>query len=425
MKILGDLSPHPKNPRKISDPKLKMLNDSLHRFGDLSGFVFNVRTNRLVGGHQRQKVLPSDAQIHSTPLKNKSNVGTISAGYVLIEGERFAYREVDWDETTETAAMIAANQHGGEWDMKILPDLILEVDENNFAMDLLGFEGPELKDIMAPVGGIPVIEDELPKLQMVAKTQRGQIIKLGNHRLICGSATDAIDWGNLLDHKKLDLCFTSPPYNVGKSATLGANKSMGDSKYRSHDDGLSQENYLDFLKCFTENCIENVKCSIVNIQQLAGNKVAFIDYIHSFKNHLIDIGIWDKGHAAPAIAANVLTSRFEYLLFFSNEKDPSRAIPTADFRGTISNVYEGPPQRQNEFSELHSATFPLHLPSWAIQSFTKEGDTVIDPFGGTGTTLIAAEKLNRKCFMIELDPIYCDLIIKRWENLTGLQSEIC
>ena len=114
------------------------------------------------------------------------------------------------------------------------------------------------------------------------------------------------------------------------------------------------------------------------------------------------------------MAKNVMNSCFEYMIFLSSINKPSRAIPNANFQGTIKNVYDGKPNRNNEFSKVHAATFPVDLPEWIIKNFSKQNDLIGDCFGGTGTTLIACEKTNRKCYMMELDPKYIDVIIKRW-----------
>jgi DNA modification methylase len=155
-------------------------------------------------------------------------------------------------------------------------------------------------------------------------------------------------------------------------------------------------------------------CLCVNLQQLAGNKIAFIEYLHQMRLHIIDVAIWDKGHGAPQMAANVMSNRFEYLIFLSPESKPSRAIPCASFQGTVQNVYSAPPQRNNEFANIHAATFPLHLPTWAIETFTAVGASISDAFGGTGTTLIACAQTGRKARLMELDPRYCDVIRRRW-----------
>ena len=151
---------------------------------------------------------------------------------------------------------------------------------------------------------------------------------------------------------------------------------------------------------------------------LAGNKLVFCDYLQKFKEQLCDIAIWRKTTTAPAMAERVMNSQFEFVLFFSDENN-SRAVGTKNFRGTVSNVFDCSPQRKNEFSNIHAATFSVEFVSNYINNFSNKNDSVLDLFGGTGTTLIACEQLDRTCYMMELDPKYCDVIIKRWETLTG------
>lgn len=150
---LSDLPPNKENPRKISEDKLKMLSRSLETFGDLGGFLFNEQDKTLYGGHMRQKVLPPEANIviekrYDPPTKT----GTVAEGYVEVNGERHKYRAVRWDKTKARAAAIAANAHGGEWDLQLLPDWILDIDQANWPLDTLGFDEQELANLMAPLG---------------------------------------------------------------------------------------------------------------------------------------------------------------------------------------------------------------------------------------------------------------------------------
>ncbi len=144
-------SANPLNPRKITADQLKMLADSLRRFGDLSGLILNVKTNHLVGGHQRTKVLgKAPVEItkkYATPTPN----GTVAEGFVIFEGERYTYREVSWDSATENAAMIAANKHGGDWDFPMLSSLLLELDTGAFDLALTGFTPNELERMVQGV----------------------------------------------------------------------------------------------------------------------------------------------------------------------------------------------------------------------------------------------------------------------------------
>lgn len=144
-------SANPLNPRKITPEQLKMLADSLRRFGDLSGLILNVKTNHLVGGHQRTKVLGSAPVEITKRYETATANGTVAEGFVIFEGERYTYREVSWDEHTENAAMIAANKHGGDWDFPMLSTLLLELDTGAFDLALTGFSAQELERMVRGV----------------------------------------------------------------------------------------------------------------------------------------------------------------------------------------------------------------------------------------------------------------------------------
>ena len=144
-------SANPLNPRKITVEQLKMLADSLRRFGDLSGLILNVKTNHLVGGHQRVKVLGASPVEITKRYETATPNGTVAEGFVIFEGERYTYREVSWDEHTENAAMIAANKHGGDWDLPALSSLLLELDTHHFDVALTGFSAEELEKMVRGV----------------------------------------------------------------------------------------------------------------------------------------------------------------------------------------------------------------------------------------------------------------------------------
>lgn len=118
-----------------------------------------------------------------------------------------------------------------------------------------------------------------------------------------------------------------------------------------------------------------------------------------------------------------MASRFEWLVVFGRGKS-SRRIPLSSWRGTIQNVYSAPPQRSNEHAEVHGATFPVHLPSWVIGDLCNRASGVVDCCMGTGTTLIAAEQLGRRCYGIEIAPVYVDVIVRRWQNFTKRQATL-
>lgn len=145
----SDLTPNVKNPRKISPAKLKMLKASLKEFGDLSGIVFNRQSGQLIGGHQRSALIPKDAEITVTnKYKKPTTTGTVAEGYIQVGSERFAYREVSFDEQREKAANIAANRGAGEWDLDALKNWFTELDDGLFDLDLTMFDADERDKMM-------------------------------------------------------------------------------------------------------------------------------------------------------------------------------------------------------------------------------------------------------------------------------------
>ena len=146
---IADLIPSPYNPRKITDKQLSMLKKSMTEFGDLSGIIRNVQTGNLIGGHQRIKNLDPSWPIISQPHTDKT--GTIALGYIDTPEGRWQYREVDWPEKKEAAANVAANQHGGEFDMPKLREIIIELDDGSLDTELFGFNSHEIELMMTAV----------------------------------------------------------------------------------------------------------------------------------------------------------------------------------------------------------------------------------------------------------------------------------
>jgi len=398
-KAISDIKPYQKNPRHKYD--INKVAQSIKEFGFQQPIVVD-RAGVIIVGHGRYEAAKS--------LNLKSIPVTIAD---LSPEKAKAYRIAD-NKTNEYS----------DWDMGLLIQEFTDLLDNNYDLELTGFDADELEKLIVGEKEGLTDEDAVPETPEEPKAQLGDIYKLGEHRLMCGDSTDVNAVDKLLDGIELNIMFTSPPYNAGKSEKLSGNTHLDDNKYQEYNDDKNQNDYLDLLNSFTNAWLFKTKCLIVNLQQLAGNKIAFIDYLNNYKNNLVDIGIWNKGHSAPQMAKNVMNSCFEYMIFLSSINKPSRAIPNANFQGTIKNVYDGKPNRNNEFSKVHGATFPVDLPEWIIKNFTKQNDLVGDCFGGTGTTLIACEKHNRKAYLMELDRRYIDVIIKRWEDYTGKKAEL-
>ena len=259
--------------------------------------------------------------------------------------------------------------------------------------------------------------DEVPDEPDAPITERGDVWVCGDHRVMCGDATDADAVRGLVVERSA-ICFTSPPYNADSNA-LSGNTHMRASRYIGDEDALEAGSYRELLSEFVTVALERCRVAVVNIQLLAGNKRDVLEWLHGLSAHLVDIAIWDKTHAAPQQAQRVMNSQYELLVFLSPETPANRAIETADFRGTVPNVYTAPPQRSNEASAVHAATFPAHLPEWVLSTFDASRGAVFDPFLGSGTTMIAAEKLGRVCYGMEIEPRYVDVAVRRWMNATG------
>lgn len=148
-KKIKDLNPAEYNPRKISDKQMELLDKTLHEFGDLSGIVYNVATNTLVGGHQRIKNFNSNSVIDKTPFTDE--VGTVAIGYINTEIGKFSYREVNWSLEKEKAANIAANKSGGEWDFTKLKDLMENLDTGELDLELTGFDNQEIEKLLVDI----------------------------------------------------------------------------------------------------------------------------------------------------------------------------------------------------------------------------------------------------------------------------------
>ena len=238
----------------------------------------------------------------------------------------------------------------------------------------------------------------------------GDLFEIGEHRLLCGDSTDSDAVAKLMNGSKADISFTSPPYNAGTTPT---EIKMGKtSKYANDSDDKSEDEYLKLLTDFTNNTLLFSEYSFVNIQSLSGNKTALIDFLYNMKSVYADTLIWNKQNSQPAMAENVLNSQFEYVHVFSNKAN--RAIGTKKFRGTLSNVIEISKQTQNKVKE-HNATFPIDLAAHFILNFCEK--SVLDLFLGSGTTMVAAHQLNRKCYGMELEPKYCQVILDRMRKL--------
>lgn len=384
---IDTLIPYENNPRN-NDEAVKYVANSIKEFGFKNPIIID-KDNVVVAGHTRLKAA-KNLGIKKIPVIRADD---------LTQEQIKAFRIAD-NKVSEIAT----------WD---LDKLNIELQDIDLDMCDFGFDDLEIGSLGLD-SDQEIIEDEVPEVEEEPKSKYGDIYQLGNHRLMCGDSTKIEDVEKLMNGKKSNIVFTSPPYNVRHNVGYGNKK----SRYMNDDDNRSD--YLNLLNRFTSNALKYSDYVFVNIQLLSNNKIDLIDYLTEYKYKLCDILIWDKGHGTPNIRPKVTTSTFEFIYVFG--ENCSRAIGSKNFQGNVENIIRVGKQNTNKYSDIHNATFPIQLPVEVISNFSNKNDGVLDLFGGTGTTLVACEQLNRECYMMELDPYYVDVIIKRWEQFTGKEA---
>jgi DNA modification methylase len=391
------LIPYAKNARTHSDEQVAQIAGSIKEFG-FNNPVLVDKDNSVIAGHGR---------LMAARKLGMDKVPVVQLGH-MTEAQRKAYVLAD--------NRIALNSG---WDTSML-SLELQDLKDDIDLSLLGFDPDELDALLNPIEETEGLTDEdaVPDVPDEPKTKLGDIYILGNHRLMCGDSTSIDDVDKLMDGNRADICFTSPPYNAGSLEIKG--NARTEKKYNSFDDNQSEDKYRDFV-ISNLNCIFSVCNEVLyNIGLVEGNKRVIVDVLAHYRNQFKDIVYWKKNNVAPHIQGGVINNLVEFILCFGDGK---RKFQNAQFsQGSYYNVIEGSSAAGNEYSGIHKATFPLYLPENIINNFCPSKGSVLDTFGGTGTTMIAAEKLGRKSYLMELDPKYCDVIVQRWEEFTGKKA---
>jgi len=399
-----ELVANPRNPNKHSDKQVALLAKIIRHQGWRSPITVSNRSGFVVTGHGRLQA-------------------AILLGEQLVPVDRqdFATEADEW------AHLVADNRIAelADADKSMIADLLKDLDAEGLDMDLTGFDMQALEELLAETNAPDTTEDEVPDVPAEPITKPGDLWILGEHRVMCGDSTKAEDVERLMAGAKADLCFTSPPYGAANVAKIRDHYVPGATKRKSFYDQHEDDpgSWPDLMAGWFDAFRPVSECVICNVQMLADNKRAMVRWLAERADDLVDVIVWDKINAAPQMQANVLSNAFEFCFVFGG--NASRTIPFADFHGTLSNVLRLDPRGKNDQADKHRAVFPLELPAWFMQSLCREAKTIVDPFCGTGTTLIAAEQLGRKCYGMEISPSYCDVIVKRWENLTNKTAVLC
>jgi site-specific DNA-methyltransferase (adenine-specific) len=386
LKKLTDIRPYEKNPRK-NDEAVKYVAESIKEFGFKVPIVID-KDGVIVAGHTRYK---------AAKKLNLKEVPCIVADDLTDEQIK-AFRLAD-NKVAEKA----------EWDFELLGD---ELDDLfTFDMTLFGFD--EFAEEEEPAEIVEDDYDITPPEEPKAK--RGDIYKLGNHRLMCGDSTSIEDVSLLMGGEKASMGFTDPPWNVN----YGAVKEGNAQGYRPRtilNDFMGTEDFKEFMnKAFASLNFamkDGAMTYVVMSAQEWGNMMLTLAQNNYHWSSTI---IWNKD--SLVLSRKDYHTKYEPIWY--GWKEGSRLCPLEDRKQ--SDVWDIPRPKK---SEEHPTMKPVELVARAITNSSKKGDIVIDLFGGSGTTLIASEQTGRCCRMMELDPKYVDVIVNRWEQLTGKQAEL-
>ena len=384
------------NPRKVlkdTDKEYQAIKYSIDNYGYCTPIVWNEVTGNIVSGHQRFNILKQNGE---TEIE------------VSI---------VNMDCTKEKELNLALNKISGIWDTAKLELLVCEL--KSPVMKLIGFEDIINKRNKTEEDDFD-IDNELVKTTE-PMTKLGDIWKLGNHRIACGDSCDSDIILKLMDGEVADLVVTDPPYNVDIESAQGMREGCGygSERFRTGDlvsianDKMSDSNFAEFLnKAYSvmNDCLRKggglyifySGCESVNFITEAKKYFKFYETLIWVKNHLV-------------IGRNDYHYKHEPILYLY--KEGGKKYFTAD-RTQTTVILENKPLKNN----LHPTKKPLKLLEKLIHNSSREKEIVLDIFGGSGSTLIACEQLDRVCYMCELEPKYVAIIIERWEKLTNMKA---
>ena len=395
---IADINPAHYNPRKDLKPEDKeylKLAKSMKEFDLVEPLVWNKRTGNLVGGHQRLKIL--------------KDIGQTEVEVSV----------VDLTDAKEKALNLALNKISGEWDLPLLKDLLQEIDTGDFDIEITGFDNKEIEDLVnqlhQPTEGLT--DDDAVPDAVEAKTKRGDLYKLGNHRLLCGDATVITDVEKLMQGEKAQLVWTDPPYGVNYGEKIEKANPIAHRVRTIENDNLSPDNLEEFLRTALSNCALNCADGAgIYVASPPGTLLPFL--IASFKGSGFEYR-WQLIWLKDQIVLSRADYHFKHENILYGWKEGGAHYFTEDRKQC--SVFEYP---RPKASPEHPTMKPVALIQHMIENSSKVGWIVMDVFGGSGSTLLACEKTGRNCRMVELSPTYCDVIIKRWEDFTGKKAEL-
>lgn len=416
---IAELKPHPKNPRQHPDSAIAKLTRSIQEFGWTNPVLVS-KDGFVLAGHAR--------------LKAAENAGITEVPVI----------QLDLEGAKADAYLIADNktQDLTDWDLPLLKDLLQELDTGEFDIEITGFDSKEIADLInqlhQPEDGL-TDDDEVPEPQE-SICKPGDLWVLGTHRLYCGDATVEADVAKLMAGEKADLVFTDPPYNVNYGSIVGhpsykrtkgrtrinktreghpywkdrEAKGIGNAGQTIINDNMSPEEWDNFVRDYMQNLMgfnTGAFYICMSNKEMYSNKHIF----EELGGHWASFIIWHKD--LFVMGMQDYQRQYEPLLYGWKEGCKHHWCGDRD----QSDVWD---IKRPRSSPEHPTMKPVELCERAISNSSLVNNIVLDPFGGAGSTLIACEKLNRRCFMTEIDPHYVDVIVARWEAFTGKKAEL-
>jgi len=382
------LVPADYNPRKDlkpGDPEYEKLKRSIAEFGYVEPVIWNETTGHVVGGHQRLKVL--------------IDTGVTEVECVVVE----------MSEEKEKALNIALNKISGEWDKEKLSLLISDLQLVDFDVSLTGFDAPEIDALFKDAQRNGVQDDDFDvdaALKEPAVTKPGDLWLLGKHRLVCGDSTKRTVFDLLMDGGQANLVVTDPPYNVNYEGSAGKIK----------NDNMTDGAFYEFLFA----SFQNMEASMANDASIYvfHADTEGLNFRRAFSEagfYLSGTCIWKK--QSLVLGRSPYQWRHEPVLFGWKKKGKHEWY--ADRKQTTIWEFDKPKQNAD-----HPTMKPVELLAYPILNSSMANCVVLDPFGGSGSTLIACEQTDRVCRMIELDEKYCDVIVKRYIEQVGSTKDV-
>jgi DNA modification methylase len=386
---LSDLNPAKYNPRKAlksGDPEYEKLKRSLEQFGYVELIVVNAANNNtVISGHQRLNVL--------------KDMGVEEEDCILVE--------LDTDK--EKALNIAMNKIGGEWDKDKLALLITDLQGRDFDVSLTGFDPAEIDDLFKDSLADGVHDDDFDvasELEKPAVTRSGDLWKLGRHRLVCGDSTKAETFELLMAGAKANLVVTDPPYNVNYEGSAGKIK----------NDNMANDAFAQFLlDAFSNTATHMADDASIYVFHADTEGLNFRKAFSEAGFYLSGTCIWKK--QSLVLGRSPYQWQHEPVLFGWKKKG-KHLWYTGRKESTIWEFDK--PRKNGE----HPTMKPVALLAYPIMNSSMSNTLVLDPFGGSGSTLVACEQTERACRTIELDEKYCDVIVRRYIELTGSSSDV-